>query len=118
MDNIKESLQKSDDILGTLGIALVDYGSGMTLGMHGSGINLEVAAAGNMEVMRAKRRVMHDLKISGGIEDILITLDSQFHILRPVGESNFLYLALDRKRANLALARHKLAAIASELKLS
>lgn len=115
MGNIKESLQKATDLSGVLGIALVDYASGMTLATLGSGVNLEVAAAGNMNVMRAKQQVMQDLGIKGGIEDILITLDAQYHLIRPVGQSLFLYLALDRKAANLAQARLKLAKIGEEL---
>jgi CheY-like chemotaxis protein/predicted regulator of Ras-like GTPase activity (Roadblock/LC7/MglB family) len=117
MGNIKESLHKASDLGGILGIALVDYGSGMTLGTYGSGINLDVAAAGNMNVMRAKQGVMRELGIKGGIEDILITLDSQYHIIRPIGDSLFLYVALDRKSGNLALARLKLAKIAEELEV-
>lgn len=117
MDNIKESLEMTNEITGTLGVALVDYASGMTLGTLGSGINLEVAAAGNMDVMRAKQRVMDQLGIDGGIEDILITLEKQYHLLRPVGESMFLYLALDRKLANLAMARMQLANIGSSVRI-
>ena len=115
MSNIAESLKKSSDLTGVLGIALVDYASGMTLGTLGTGINLDVAAAGNMNVVRAKQNVMNELGIKGGIEDILITLVSQYHIIRPVGTSLFLYVALDRKSANLAQARIKLARIAEEL---
>lgn len=100
---------------GVLGVALVDYRSGVCLGTSGGGIDLSVAAVGNMEVMKAKARVMRDLGIPGGIEDMLITLDAQLHILRPVGTALFLYLALDREQGNLALARHKLALAAAEV---
>lgn len=118
MDNINQTLENlRNNVAGTLGVALVDYESGMCLGASGTGINLEIAAAGNMDVMKAKARVMRDLGIEGGIEDILITLDSQYHIIRPIGTSLFIYLAMDRKQGNLALARHKLAAAASEVKL-
>lgn len=115
MDNTTQILQKINDMAGSLGVSLVDYESGMTLGTIGSGINLEIASAGNMEVMRAKKRVMTELGIKGGIEDILITLETQYHIIRPVGTALFLYLALQRKDANLAMARRKLASLAEEL---
>jgi len=115
MDNTTLTLQKINDISGALGTALVDYESGMTLGTYGTGIDLEIAAAGNMEVMRAKQRVMKELGIEGGIEDMLITLQDQYHIIRPLGTALFLYLALSRKDANLAMARRKLANFASEL---
>lgn len=118
MDNIKQTLETIDrEVAGSLAVALVDYESGMCLGTCGTGLNVDVAAAGNMEVMKAKSRVMRDLGIKGGIEDILITLESQYHIIRPVGAALFFYLAIDRERGNLALARHKLAAAAASVKV-
>jgi predicted regulator of Ras-like GTPase activity (Roadblock/LC7/MglB family) len=115
MENTQQTLEMANEITGMLGAALVDFESGMTLGVVGTGIDLEIACAGNMEVMRAKTRVMTQLGIKGGIEDILITLESQYHLLRPVGPMLFLYLALQRKNANLAMARRQLGNIAAEL---
>lgn len=119
MANVDQSLKNAMQITGALGTALVDYESGMTLGIAGgTSINLEVAAAGNTEVVRAKMRVMDDLGIEGGIKDILITLDAQYHLIRPLkGTTLFMYLAIDSRNGNLAMARHKLASIESELKL-
>jgi hypothetical protein len=118
--NVDESLSDAMEIKGALGAALVDYTSGMTLGTAGgNGINLDVAAAGNTEVVRAKQTVMKDLGIKGGIEDILITLDKQLHIIRMMdndrGEGLFLYVALNKDQANLAMARHQLNAIEKQL---
>lgn len=118
MADIKKSLNTlHNEINGSLGAALVDHESGMALGTVGSGLNLEIAAAGNMEVVRAKMRVMKSLDIDGSIEDILITLEGQYHIIRPVGDTLFFYVALDRKNGNLAMARHKLTSVAKDLKL-
>ena len=118
MDNTQQSLNSISEINGMLGAALVDYESGMTLGTVGTGIDLEVASAGNMEVMRAKQRVMRELGIRGGIEDILITLENQYHLLRPVGATLFLYVAISRKDGNLAMARRKLADAAKGLDIN
>ncbi|WP_162661129.1 hypothetical protein [Tuwongella immobilis] len=102
---------------GALGVALVDYKNGMCLASLGNGINLDVAAAGNTEVMRAKMRTMASLKLKDTIEDILITLTSQYHIIMPLASTQelFLYLAVDRRRANLALARYSLRQIEKQL---
>ena len=110
--NIKEALVGLTSLDGFVGAALVDSESGMLLGQEGgAGINLEVAAAGNTEVVRAKRKTMSSLKLNDGIEDMLITLGKQYHLIRPLRSrpTLFFYLALDRSRANLAMARIQLA---------
>ncbi|MBX3198420.1 MAG: response regulator [Labilithrix sp.] len=116
--NIKDSLAKLNQIDGFVGAALVDSESGMLLGSEGGGgLNLEVAAAGNTEVVRAKRKTMNNLAIKDGIEDILISLGKQYHIIRPLRSRNtlFFYVALDRGRANLAMARIALADVEKDL---
>ncbi|MFF7636110.1 hypothetical protein ACFZB9_23625 [Kitasatospora sp. NPDC008050] len=115
--------QAMSTVEGAIGAALVDYGSGMALGTvdGGGGLDLTVAAAGNTDVVRAKLRTMEMLGLADGIEDILITLSSQYHLIRPLtsrsGKGLFLYLALDRRRANLAMARHQLAKIEADLEV-
>lgn len=118
--NIKDSLSKLNQIDGFVGAALVDSESGMLLGQEGGGgINMEVAAAGNTEVVRAKRKTMGNLNLKDGIEDILITLGKQYHIIRPLRSRTtlFFYVALDRQRANLAMARIALADVEKDLQV-
>ena len=111
---IDNALRDAMELDGAVGVALVDYDSGMTLGAVGGNtiLDLEVAGAANTEVVRAKMRAISSLQLDDQIEDILITLSKQYHIIRPVNEARgarlFLYLVLDRQRANLALARHNL----------
>ncbi|MFE1321054.1 hypothetical protein [Kitasatospora phosalacinea] len=110
-------------IEGTIGVALVDYNSGMALGTIGGGsdLDLNVAAAGNTDVVRAKLRAMELLNLNEAIEDILISLSTQYHLIRPLtsrtGKGLFLYLALDRNRANLAMARHQLKKVEADLEV-
>jgi hypothetical protein len=107
MATVTDSLKELLRIEGAMCAALVDANSGMMLGSAGSGLDLELAAAGNTEVVRAKLRTMKVLGLVDTIEDILITLGKQYHILRPVQTKAgiFLYLVLERARANLAMAR-------------
>ena len=115
MANIQDSLANIMTIDGCAACALVDSNSGLVLGKAGSGIDL--AGAGNTEVVRAKLKTMKSLKLNEGIEDILITLGSQYHIIRPMKnkEGLFLYVVLLKDRANLALARMKTADVEKDL---
>lgn len=118
--NIKQSLAKLHSIDGFIGAALVDSESGMMLGSEGGGdLDLALATAGNTEVMRAKRKTTASLNLKDGIEDMLITLGKQYHLIRPLRSRNavFLYLAIDRQRANPALARITLAEVEKTLSL-
>ncbi|MEU0471331.1 hypothetical protein ACFW5S_08530 [Streptomyces olivaceus] len=124
MANLETSLKEClSAIDGATAAALVDYTSGMALGTLGGtkDFNLEVAAAGNTDVVRAKLRTMEHLGLNEEIEDILITLNSQYHMIRLLksrgGNGLFLYLVLDSSRANLAMARHQLRRIESELEV-
>jgi hypothetical protein len=107
MATVNESLKNILSTDGAMCAALVDSNSGMMLGSAGAGLDLELAAAGNTEVVRAKLKTMSSLGLADNIEDILITLGKQYHVIRPVRAKAgiFIYLVLDKARANLALAR-------------
>ena len=120
MANAKESLPRLLEIDGCLGACIVDSNSGMTLGSTGgSVVDLEVAAAGNTEVVRAKRKTMKALNLHDAIEDMLITLGKAYHMIRPLHSNDalFIYLVLDKQRGNLAMSRHQLANIEKELSI-
>ncbi|MEV7859736.1 hypothetical protein AB0O86_13060 [Streptomyces hirsutus] len=118
--SLKDCLSSID---GATAAALVDYTSGMALGTIGGGkdFNLEVAAAGNTDVVRSKLRTMELLGLKEEIDDILITLGTQYHLIRLIkgrgGNGLFLYLVLDSGRSNLAMARHQLRRIENDLEV-
>ena len=117
MATIKQSLEDLLTADGAMCAALVDSNSGMMLGSAGSGIDMEVGAAGNTEVVRSKLKTMRSLGLNDVIDDILITLGKQYHILRPLArrEGVFIYFVLDRAKSNLALARRKVQDVEREL---
>jgi len=119
MASIQDSLNALMTVEGAQCAALVDSGSGMLMGSAGSGVDMEMAAAGNTEVVRAKLKTMRMLNLNDQIDDILITLGKQYHIIRPVAanEGVFFYLVLDKSRSNLALARRKTEDVEKDFKL-
>lgn len=102
---------------GAMAVALVDQTSGMALGTIGEGLNLEVAAAGNSEVLKSKHKTMKNLGLKDSIEDVLISLGQQYHLIRPLTThpNLFFYYVLNRAKGNLAMARFKLSEAEKEV---
>jgi hypothetical protein len=124
MNSVDHFLDLCATITGAFAVALVDHDSGRMLGSRGGGpdFDLDVAAPGTGDVVRTQLQVMRRLGLRESIEDILISLDTQYHLIRPLhgggGERLFLYLVLDRAQANLAMARRDLRMIGKRLALS
>ena len=112
-----DSLKKLD---GFMAAALVDSSSGMMIESITSGnFPVEIAAAANTEVVQAKLKAMEAIGLGDDtIEDILISLGTQYHLIRPLASNReiFLYVALERSRANLALARLELKKMEASIK--
>ena len=119
MANLNDSLNDLMTMDGAMCAAVVDYNSGMMLGSVGTGVDLELAAAGNTEVVRAKMKTMKALGLNDNIDDILITLGKQYHLIRPSQKlaGIFVYYVLDKARSNLALARRKVADVESNMSM-
>ena len=117
--NYNDSIQQLLKTDGALAAAVVDYSSGMLLAGGGtSSIDLEIAAAGNTEVLRAKMKTMKLLDLKDSIDDVLITLGEQYHLLSPVNKQDglCLYFVLDKSKSNLALARRALVEVEKVIK--
>ncbi|MDF7675205.1 hypothetical protein PT286_00390 [Neisseriaceae bacterium ESL0693] len=99
------------NVEGALAAGVVDYDSGMLLaGSSINAIDLEISAISSTEVVRAQIKNMQMLQLNDVIEDILITLNNRYHLIRPLRELNslFLYSVLDKQKASLALSRRAL----------
>lgn len=96
------------DINGFIAASLVDLESGMTLAAKTlrSDFDLTTASAYNSELVKQKLKIMKALNLTGTIEDLLIMLTDQIHVVRLIDPGTFLYLAVDKKLSNLAIARN------------
>lgn len=119
MSNVTESLESLIELAGARSAALVDSSSGMVIGQAGSTDELEITAAANTEVVRAQLKSIGTLGSSDTIDDILITLSTQYDIVRPLAAnpSIFLFLVMDKDKSNLAMARYKVSECEKQLQL-
>jgi hypothetical protein len=95
------------DIPGFIAASLVDLDSGMTLGLKSLRPEFDLAAASayNSEMVKQKLKIMKSLNLKTHLEDMLLTLGDQIHLIKMVGTGTFLYLAADRASTNLAIVR-------------
>lgn len=105
---IVETFEKmASEIPGFIAASLVDLDSGMTLGLKSLRPDFDLAAASayNSEMVKQKLKIMKSLNLKTHLEDMILTLGDQIHMIRLVGNSMFIYLAADRASCNLAIVR-------------
>lgn len=119
MSKITDALDELVELAGAQCAALVDSESGLILGQSGDVADIEVIAAGNTEVVRSQLKSLKALGRESSIDDILITLTTQYDIMRPLraNPSIFLFVTLDKAKANLALARFRVSECEARLAL-
>ena len=95
------------DVNGVIATAAVDLESGMTLAAKSNraDFDLTVASAYNSELVKQKMKIMRALNLKASLEDMLLTLTDQLHIIKIISPSVFLYLAAEREATNLAIMR-------------
>ncbi|MGC4093736.1 MAG: hypothetical protein QM756_38715 [Polyangiaceae bacterium] len=98
----------ANDIPGFIAASLVDLESGMTLGARSlrSDFDLTAASAYNSEMVKQKLKIMKSLNLRTTLEDMLLTLGDQIHLIKLITPSSFVYLAADRSSTNLAIVRN------------
>lgn len=109
---INDTFEKlSADLPGFMAASLVDLESGMTLGLKSVRPDFDLAAASayNSEMVKQKLKIMRALSLKTHLEDMLLTLGDQIHVIKLIGTNSFIYLAVDRSQSNLAIVRQALA---------
>jgi hypothetical protein len=107
----------ANDVPGFIAASLVDLDSGMTLGTRSlrPEFDLTAASAYNSEMVKQKLKIMKALNLKTTLEDMLLTLGDQIHLIRMITPTSFVYLASDRANSNLAIVRNAVAKHAASL---
>lgn len=104
---------------GALGVSLIDRESGAVIASLGGGSPgvLDFMARHDAAFVRSKLEALSALRLDDELEEILITLPAQHHLIRTVLRPShwFLSFQLDRAGSNLALARQRLDLVAQDL---
>ena len=109
---ITDAFEKiAQDLPGFMAASLVDLESGMTLGLKSNRPDFDLAAASayNSEMVKQKLKIMKALSLKTHLEDMLLTLGDQIHVIKLIGTTTFIYLAVDRSQSNIAIVRNVLA---------
>ncbi|MFH7015874.1 hypothetical protein [Flavobacterium sp. FlaQc-47] len=96
------------NVNGFIAVAVTEIESGLSFGnlTIDPSFDPELAAAYNLEVVKAKLSAVKALNLKQDIEDILITLTNQIHIIDISPNKKFMiYLAADSSKANLGMTR-------------
>ncbi|MDF7815794.1 MULTISPECIES: hypothetical protein [Hymenobacter] len=96
-----------------LAVAVVETETGMALAAHSNiaDFDIDTAAAYNTEVVKQKLKAISALKLNQTIQDILLTLTDQLHVIKLSTKGDkFIYLAVNARDTNLAVARQILKA--------
>ena len=107
----------ASEIPGFIAASLVDLDSGMTLGARSTRSEFDLAAASayNSEMVKQKLKIMKALNLRTHLEDMLLTLGDQIHLIKLVSPGTFVYLAADRASSNLAIVRNAVAKYVAQL---
>lgn len=106
VNNFIEATKSNTD--GLHALSVVEISSGMTIGSYSDGtIDTDIASAYNVEVVKAKLNAIKALGLNEAINDILITLSNQYHLINCDESGKYMiYLAADKNKANLAILRN------------
>ncbi len=96
-----------NEVAGLIAISVVDLESGLTLAVRSNrqDFDLSTASAFNSEMVKMKLKTMKALGLTSTLEDMLLTLSDQIHLIRLISPAAFVYVAVDRAKTNIAIVR-------------
>ena len=106
INELNNNLKK--DIKGYKAMAICDIQSGETLFAESlePSFDIELAAACNLEVIKAKLKAIETLELDDTIDNIVIHLENDVHIIDITKSAQyFIYLALDAKQSTIGLVK-------------
>ena len=118
--SFKEKFKTIMDLDGIIAAAIVDVNLGMPIIQESkNNINLDSYCAYMVEVVKSHKNFLSQLKINDKIEDIVINLDNNYHIVTFILKQDnlFIYVILDKNGSNLGMTRLVLMKIEEELDL-
>lgn len=90
-------------------VAEIDSGMALASGTKTKSLEPELAAAYNAEVVKQKLKAKRALGLEAeNIEDILITLTNQYHVLAVVPNNVYFVYVATTKESNLAIIRNNI----------
>jgi hypothetical protein len=111
---VEVTLAPVGQIDGFVLVCLVDASTGMILDslQARDDMPLPVAAAGAADVVNVLSMMTSELATDGDIEDVIVTLNSHYHLIRlfrpAPGRRLLLLVTLERSQANLAMAHREI----------
>ena len=116
---ILETIEKiSSEMNGFIAASVVDMESGLTLGAKSlrNDFDLAVASAYNSELVKQKTKIIKALNLKSTLEDMVLTLSDQIHLIKLITPNVFLYLAADKESTNLGIVRSVVNRYVAELR--
>jgi len=107
-DILKSFIDDIKTVPGYIAVSITEIESGVAYESNTADESFDpnLAAAYNLEVVKAKLNAIEALELDEQIEDITITLSTQVHIINIApSKAYFIYLAIDSGKANLGITK-------------
>ncbi len=106
---LKEILSAiNTEIAGAIGSSIFEINSGLSLASHSNrvGLDFSIVAAYNAEVVKQKKKALTALNFANeDIDEFVITLTSQIHVIKAINKDTYLYISVDSSISNIGMIK-------------